>query len=174
MQSKESLDQARFSTAQVAEAAGISANTLGAQIRRGEIVLAGDAPEAVNPGTGRSRLFTARRALHIALTQRLAKSGIPVTAASKLALAFTDHTAADDEAGAMLGDALPEPRSLGRPFAGDRTLLEIEHAGGRPAVRVRRESDVKSRPALCGSDFVAFVDLTALYESTLAKLGMTP
>lgn len=167
------LDVPRFSTAEAAAAAGIPTGTLNAQMQRGDIALApDDVPEVRNPGTGRSRLFSARRILHIALTQRLAALGIALGTASRLALAFTDHGSADDDACGLLDEALPEPRMLGQPFPDDITVMQLTFGGDAPAVAILRARDV--RLTFGGGDTVAFIDLDALYRRTLARLQVTP
>jgi hypothetical protein len=175
------IDLSRFATAQAADAAGVPLGTLAMQLKRGDIALSGDeVNEQRHPGTGRSRVFSARRILHIALTAELARAGVSIKLASHLALAFTDHAGADSFGSAEIGDTYDGAemgRTPGHLINGAETVFRVLfHADGRePVPSVDRLADVKANPF--GRDStqyraVVMVDLDDLAERTLHKLGL--
>lgn len=172
------LDVPRFTTAQTAAAADTPLNTLAAQLRRGDIALGSDEPADVrNPGTGRSRIFSARRVLHIALTQALARAGVGVGQASKLALFFTDTNAADgDQAASIIGPALAVGREPGKLFADGETVFRVLfHSDGQTVASIDRLASVTESPFYRDNEKFAgvlLIDMDSLVERTLGALGM--
>lgn len=172
------LDVSRFTTEQVAFAANIPAGTLHAQFRRGEIALGeGEIAELRQPGTGRTRYFSARRALHIALTQELARCGLTIGQASRAALAFTDHNGADDAPAVIVGDGTPVvERQPGELFARGGTVMRVAvPRGAEPVVSVERLPTVQASPFTIPPGrtvaTVLLINLDDLTARTFARLG---
>jgi hypothetical protein len=171
------LDSRIYPTKQVCEAANVPIPALGTWIKRGELAVASDDPNEIQtPGTGRTRYFTARRALHIALTGELWRAGLSVPVASRLALAFTDHNGADAVAGGLLTDKLPEQLRLpGEVFPGSnvRTVMRVFMHPEGPSVRIETDAQAFAAPFLdehrpCRT--VLFVDLSDLRARIMARL----
>lgn len=176
------LDTPRFTTDQIAKAAGVSPETLGSQVRRGDLPLApSESPELRQPGQGRTRYWSARRALSYALTVELARRGLSVREASQLALKFTDAGGEGDEpriVGAAVATAPPENmRRPGDLFREGKTVFRVVLVPGRgPIGAVERWEDVKDapevmRPGLVGTSAV-IVPLNELVERVFAALGV--
>lgn len=102
----------QFQTADVARAANVSFATLNSWLTRGLVDLS-HAPSQP-PGTGRPRLFSRRRARHIALTAELTRLGLTIKRASRAALHFSD-----------LGDTHPSWRDPGGLFKTGTTMLFV-------------------------------------------------
>jgi hypothetical protein len=101
----ESLDTPAFTTAEIALAIGIPAETLRTWIKRGDIELVQSEPENQrHPGTGRNRLLSLRRAIHIGLVAELVKTGLSPSEASTLALHYSDI---GDGTAAWVGEGEP-------------------------------------------------------------------
>ena len=168
------LDMPRFTTQAIAKAAGVSFNTLETWLSRGQIALPQNDPgEGRHPGQGRTRLFSARRALHIALTARLVPT-LSARAASAAALHFTDMGTANSEfPGFGPGDPVRAPGEL-IPGA-DCTVfrLLIPSGGGDPIVSIETLGAILSAPFVGGHlryQAVLLVDLDDLLMRTLASL----
>jgi hypothetical protein len=155
-------------------------DALATQLRRGSIALGGDeAPEARSPGTGRSRLFSARRVLHIALTNELVRCGLPVATASSLAFQFTD-VSADTDVVATIDDGTPqaEGRKPGELRAGGRTVFRVcwPVNGGDPIGLVESAANVEKGALLiaghvpCRAALV--IGLDSMHARVMAALGM--
>lgn len=172
------IDTARYTTDQIAAAAGVSVETLSAQIRRGDLALApSELPELRQPGQGRTRYWSARRALSCALTQELALVGLSIKQASKLALLFTD--AGGDPGASILGSAPADTgwRLPGQLYADGTTIMRVLFKRGTdPVAVVERLEDIHGSPFTIPpgqiGTAVAMVDLTALVGRTLASLGL--
>ena len=170
------LDVARFTIGRVAAAAGIPLPALATALRRGDLALGGsEEADALNPGTGQHRLFTPRRALHIAVTAALVRCGMTLKAASLAALAFSDHGLNDSEAVATIeGDPLAAPRSPGQLYP-DGTVLRILHPfDGAPVVALDRRETVHDPFTLDHHRYlsVAIVDVDAVVGRALEILGL--
>lgn len=115
------ITQLRFSPAQVADAVGISLDTLNNWLRpdRGVATLSVDVMGG-GGGHGRRREFTLRGAYQIALTAKLVARGLTPQVASKAALHF-----------AGTGD---EDRGPGELFAEGETFLCCDHESGAAEV----------------------------------------
>lgn len=113
------MDYPRFSTEDVAKAAGIPTATLANWIKRlGSSMIEPDTDfdgpqDRVFLGTGRARLFKRRTAIRIAIMAQVARFGLPIQFAHDCAVKFVDVT------GGM-------PRLPGELFAYDGTALIIE------------------------------------------------
>jgi hypothetical protein len=171
------LDTSQFTTAQAAEAAGVSVYALQMQLKQGSIALGlGESAAMRSPGTGRSRVFSGRRVRHIALTEELARVGLPVKTASMLALAFTDHTMADSwPAAHQLGDRPEQSRQPGELYADDVTVFRVLFPlHGEPVASVDRAADVESSPFMLGNvrhRAVVLIDMDDLMARTDRALG---
>ena len=172
------LDIARFTTAQAATACGITPGSLAAILHRGAVVLSDDeAPETRNPGTGRTRLFTARRVLHLALTLELAGFGLPISDASRLALVFSHVGGSGHDRATLLDEPATEDRAPGHLIEGAaavfRCLFPVDR--GAPVGRVDSLDAVQSAP-LRGEHALyraaVLIDLDRLHGRVLAALGM--
>lgn len=94
------LDVAQFSSAQVAEALGRNINGFLALLKSEDFRLPGGEPESVwRPGKGRSRNYTARQALFLAVTDELMRRGFSLAKATELAPRFTHMGGRDDATG---------------------------------------------------------------------------
>lgn len=164
------LDMPRFTTAAVAHAAGIPLDTLGTWLKRGQIAAAPSGiAEGRHPGTGRSRLWSARRALHVVLTARLAPT-LDVREASAAALHFTDFgSVADDFPG--FGPDIPA-RQPGELIPGaSRTVFRLTlPRGGAAAVPSVEPLDEVKDSLFAGAAAVLLIDLDDLRARALASL----
>ncbi len=175
------LDVPTFTIGRVAAAAGVPVAALATNLRRGYIALATEeSVDSRHPGTGQHRLFSPRRALHIALTMALVRAGIWVKQASNYALAFSDHTGSDSDQYATIvgGDEKPAPscRQPCKLYDG-ATWFRVMFRFGKdvPAVSVDRGSVVLANPFLMDNSLyesVVIVDLNAVAERVLGALGL--
>ncbi|MGE0418521.1 MAG: hypothetical protein AB7O80_17105 [Acetobacteraceae bacterium] len=172
------LDVPRFSIGRVANAAAVPAPTLSTNLRRGDIALAGnESPTDRHPGTGQHRIFSTRRALHIALTVALTRSGMAVRQASRLALAFTDHNGGDTAEVATIDDGsdIPMPERMPGKLYRDGTVFRVlVAADGEPIASVDRVGHVTDPFMRDNRRYlsVVMVDLDALCGSVLLSLGL--
>lgn len=169
------LDIPRFTTLAVAEAASVSFSTLQSWLAREQIIARpGTSSEGLHPGTGRSRLHTARRALHIVLTTRLMPTFSP-RVASSMALHFTDMGSDDGSEFGGFGPNIPK-RLPGELIDGaSRTIFRVllPASGGTPIPLIERYEDVMASPFIGGHarfQSVLMVDLDDLRARTLASL----
>src|SRR5437763_1829609 len=128
-----SMSRPSFSAAEVAQAAEVQIETLRSWIKRGEIMLVKEESEDLrHPGTGRSRRFSLRRVLHIALMARLLRATrLTPACASRVALQWSD-IGGDADGGAMAvweGGKIDESkiRDPGHLFSTGRTLFVVWH-----------------------------------------------
>jgi hypothetical protein len=168
------LDVPRFSTPAVARALEISIPKLTSFFSRGVIATAPGAMDYFNqPGIGRTRILSARRVLHLALTVRLTPS-LEIKTASTLALLFSDMGSADDDFPGF-GPGVPA-RASGEVFGGaSRTVFHVALPHGvRPAqASVERLEDIKNSPFIFGHipRYAALlIDLDDLRQRTLSLL----
>jgi hypothetical protein len=172
------LDARIHSTKSVCDAANVPMHALGTWIKRGELALAPDDPNDIQqPGTGRMRYFTARRALHIALTAELWRAGLSVPVASRLALAFTDNNGSDGVAGGLVSDDLSYDCRMPGDVLAEPTVMRvfIHPAPEDPTCRIERLQQAVASPFAadhrpCRS--VLWVDLSDLRARVLARLGV--
>ena len=155
------IDNPLFSTEQVADVAGLSVLALRAQLRRDIVLAPGEREDDRHPGTGRSRRWSARRVIHVVLTQQLARLGLAVGPASKLALQFTD-----------MGDS-----RLPCQLLPDETVFRVifPRDGGEAKASVDSLSAIQKRPFGVDNKVygaVALVDLDDLLHRTLTALGL--
>ena len=165
------IDVAQFTTAQAAAACGTTAGSIAAALHRGSIVLAdSETPETRNPGQGRSRLFTARRILHLALTNRLAGHGVPLVKASQMALLFTDVGGTSEDRATLIGEPTPEIRSPGE-LQGGETVFRVRYplGGGEPVAEVTTRAAARLG-LLTGQDADLVLDIETLHRHVMATL----
>ncbi|MGF7173363.1 hypothetical protein [Azospirillum doebereinerae] len=113
----------RFTTAQVAAAAELPLATLQNWLARKMLVINDDDD---SPGTGRMRLFSMRRAIHISLVAELVRHGVAVSRASFIAIGFTDVGNAIAYYGnSPTTEDLKNFRAPGQNFSNGTTLLIV-------------------------------------------------
>ena len=136
-----------FTTEQVAAALGMrSAAQLSNWLRRGFVLVD---PDHETPGTGKMRLFTAARAVQIAIAARLIQSGIPVTDASLMAAEFSDFGISVG----WSGQADPEhERGAGGLFSRGTTVMRVVFGGGdeKPSHEILRFEKISRSPSYSG------------------------
>jgi hypothetical protein len=172
------LDMPRFTTAEAAVACGMKSTALGVRLHRGDVKQPPDVTdEAWKPGTGRSRMLSERRVLHLVLTQELARIGLDVALASNLALQFTDVGGAGQDAAVLVDQHLPPVRLAGALIEGRRTLFRVLYPmdGGEPVARVDAADAVSAAPLMadhlpCLAGVI--VDMDALVARTRQRLGL--
>lgn len=154
---------------------GVDATTLAQQIHRGHIALSNPAAdEPQKPGTGRRRLFSPLRALHIAITQEIAAYGLPVRTASELALKYTDKSYESEDGetpmkATIVGEPRVEPRFPGHQFSRGITGISIvrDYSGLQASV-VRLDM---INPGETSSNLL--INITRLEAEFFARLGFT-
>ncbi|MCW2273317.1 hypothetical protein GJ654_04295 [Rhodoblastus acidophilus] len=138
------LDIPKFSTADVANAAGIPVETLRTWVKRGDLALIHGTPDRFSPGVGRTRQFTLRRALNVVLTAELVRNNLSVKEASQAALNFTDigEGVYDPSEDALTDESVPA-RDPGELFRDGETVLVVRFpkGGGRIEASVERLED---------------------------------
>lgn len=171
------LDIHRFTSEQTTKAAGITLGSLGTWLKRGDLAFAAsDQRELHQPGTGRSRRFSARRVLHIALIGELTRLGMLARQASLLALAFTDHNQNDQISESDTCDALASKRRApGEVFPDGGTIFRVMFPsdGNPPMSRVERFKDIRANPFVQDGAFsraVLMVDLDSLHNNVWKSL----
>ena len=170
------MDYPRFSTADVADAAGVPAETLRTWIKRGDITLVTSEPDQFTPGTGRNRLFTFKRTLSVVLTAELLRLGLAVKTASTLATRFTDT----GEAVGYWGDEEPDLSKTRRPgelFKDDQTIFVVRfpYNDDAPEANVERLKEATKSPFWVGSRkfrSALFVNLDHMVEQVRGKLNV--
>jgi hypothetical protein len=129
------LDKPLYNTAMVARGAEVSQAKLLNWLARDFLHLAPkpeEAPQGLkSPGSGSRRMFSFRRALHVALTARLVEAGLAPRAASYAALRFTDFSSGAGGR-ARFGDDPADPVVAREPGwtwkgAGSSTLFVVWH-----------------------------------------------
>lgn len=184
----------RYTSAEVAKAVNWPVETLRSAIKRreikaiGEVILTDDEspleppePVQLHPGIGRSRLFSMRRALHVAIVAELTKLKFSVGDASMLALRFSD---VGESFVYRNGESrVVTPRPPGGLFNDDTTVFVVRFRAtdGSPTGTVERLSTCYGTLLKQGAQtheqrFSAalVIDLTALAEKTFAALGVPP
>jgi len=116
-------DWPRYTTNQVAEAIGVSTETLKSWFKRNSIMHVKGEPEALrHPGTGRTRLFNFKQVIHLGLVAALARVGVEIETASEVAFEFTHK----GETTTGPADAVPEPaRGPCELYPDDITVLRV-------------------------------------------------
>lgn len=167
------LDAGYFTTETVAAVGGISVNTLGSWVRLNQFIGAA-ADEIRRPGTGRTRYWTARRALHVAVMAVITRVGIAPRAASELAGLFTDN--ADTDGGWTADSTSNSVRQGGELLPdGETVLIIVVPASGAPEGRiVRVDDDTQALDVIGGHDPVVTLNLSRMVPAILARLGIAP
>lgn len=108
----------RFELRDIANAIPAELDTLRKQIERGQLRYTGDhvGEEAIGAGRGRPRLYSATRAFHIALSYEIARFGIPISEASRLALQFSDLGGEPESGKEPAGEIVPEDTEAAAPI----------------------------------------------------------
>ena len=176
------LDRPSFPTVDVAERLNIPFSTISNWLTRRDIrALERDPHELRSPGTGRSRRFSLRRVLHIALMAQLVRVGLAPRAASYAALRWTDDSDSPARYAADAHDPTKD-RNPGELFKDGKTLFIVWHGldgtEDNPDAAVVRYTDTselddlfspnKSRQA----DAITVIDLGELDYRTRAALGV--
>jgi hypothetical protein len=163
-----------FTTEQVAAALGMrSAAQLSNWLRRGFALVD---PDHETPGTGKMRLFTAARAVQIAIAARLIQSGIPVTDASLMAAEFSDFGISVG----WSGQADPEhERGAGGLFSRGTTVMRVVFGEGdeKPSHEILRfEEDIKGADVFragTARPVVLLLNLNHIVMRTRMALGLS-
>ena len=107
----------------------------------------------------------------------MASLGVPVAAASRLALLFSDSGDSGDDRAVLLDEPTPESRQPGHLIAGTATVFRVLYPvdGGEPVGRVDTLAAASAAPLR--GDHLAYraavlIDLDRLHGRTLAALGM--
>ena len=161
------IDHPLFGTQAVAQAAGYPVDTFRTKLKRGEFACTADYRDVESPGIGRSRLFTLRRAINIAIAHALDEIGIPTLTASIIASKFTDI------GGAVAGyrdEEVPVIRNACQMFSDGPTVLVARNIGDMPKVSVvpKHELDIDE---ISGSSPVVVLELDGIYHRVCKMLG---
>jgi hypothetical protein len=167
------LDRPLFQTDEVAAAAGIAAETLKGWIKNDLLALIRGDDESLNPGKGRARKFTLRRAIQIALTAEISRRGVQVTDASRAAAVFTD---VGETGSGWTGEPDRLVRAPGELFRGDLTILRVLFPeGGEIESDVIKLSKLKT-PFYLHSKVSAsaiLIDVNEVVRRVMQKLGIS-
>jgi hypothetical protein len=171
------LDTPCFITQQAADAACVSQDTLAAQLRRGEIDSAESDPPALrNPGPGRSRRFSPRRVLHIALAEALVRVGLSTKQASRLALRFSDWGGSSADRAVIEGEPMPPVRLPGHLLPDGTVFRVLFHSDGRePVASVDHQAEALAHPFVLNNtryESMVLIDLDDLVFRVLASLRL--
>jgi hypothetical protein len=169
------LYQAVYPTTVAADAASVPITTLRLRIKNGDVMMADSESSAALRST-RSIYASAVRIMQIRLAELLVKSGIPSKEAYELALAFTDHGAADSALKAnILGEGSVEPRIPGDVYSTGTTVLRVLFpAQGEPVASVDRLENIKDELVRDHMRFerVLIVNLNEIRAQTLQALNL--
>jgi hypothetical protein len=161
------LDHPLFGTQAVAEAAGYPLDTFRTKLKRGEFACTSDHRDVESPGIGRSRLFTLRRAINIAITHSLDAIGIPTLTASIIASKFTDIGRA---AAAYREGEVPVIQNACELLQDGPTVLVVRNIGNTPTVKIVSKSKL-NMSAAGGNGPVVVLELDGIYHRVCTMLG---